>query len=48
MKTKDYITPFCECVQLCTDTSLLLITSAGLAGEAGLIKDFSEDFSYDI
>ncbi len=48
MKTKDYITPQCESVLLCTDTSLLLITSAGLAGEAGLIKDLDDDFIYNI
>lgn len=48
MKTKDYITPHCECVQMCTEGSFLLVASAGGEGEAGKIGDPDNDFIYDL
>lgn len=48
MKTKDYIKPHCECVQMWTEGSFLLVASAGGEGEAGAIIGPNDEFIYDL
>ena len=48
MKTKEYEAPECAIAVIVAEASLLLIASAGGAGEAGMINDPSDDFIFEL